>query len=1457
MKRYLQSQPIFSLMLSLLLAASILPITTYAATVNLATAPLASSTTTSVLPNLMFILDNSGSMKQDYTPDYMSDVFSTPATNDRNCRDSGDDDTGTVYSGVASGSTRVLDMCVVGDVPYMNSDMNSQYYNPAIRYTPGVNFDGVSRGDQSDPTNVRTDSYNKQNTTQLQASTNYINITTAYPDRVWCTKINPTALELTDTSVCRKNSDYLYPNATFKYGRTTGSPNQQASSSMLSEVIKVFGAPYYYSVVPTEYCTAADLRTCVLSTVPTSVSGLNYNFPARSRWCSNTSLTDCQSIRSGSYVYPRYVGVSGSAGTAASGWFKVSGTSKSKNFTSIKVGTTEILGATVSWGNTENDAGLAALVAARINTYVSNPEYTATINSGDSTRIDIVSTISAGAAANGNVSRTGTASISTPSGTDITGGVGSASSLAPYTFTRTDIVSANNSYLKALARTDCLGASCTYAEEITNFGNWYTYYRTRMQAMKTAASLAFKPIDNRFRVGFITIASQSSNYLPIDKFDAGVGSQKDKWYTKLFGIAPSSSTPLRSALSMVGRIYAGQNPVGASDPVQYSCQQNFALLTTDGYWNTDSASDVLNVDASGSVGNKDSDSSTRPMYEGPTASSNSLADVAKYYYDTDLRDSGLSNCTGSLGIDVCENNVFVSGTDNNVKQHMTTFTLGLGVDGTLMYTSDYKTAESGDFYNLKNGLGSPTVNWPVPVADTEAAVDDLWHAAVNGQGTYFSAKDPAQLTKGLSEALAQINSKVGAGAAAATSTLNPVAGDNFAYVASYTTVKWTGNLEARTINTNTGEVSEAAFWCAEDVVNASCPAPSSIVAEVVSGSTVYNCVTPSAASCSGVWDGTSCKVEVPKACTGTMAAKASSATDTRTIYMNKAGLLTPFTYVNLTAAQQENFKAPFLASNLSQWTSLDPTTQQLNAKENNLVNFLRGQNGFEDRGSNAPVNRLFRYREAILGDALESTPFYVGKPKFDYTDAGYDAFKTAQASRAGTVYLGTNDGMLHAFDAVSGNERWAYVPSMVIPNMWKLADKNYATMHTNYVNGDPTVFDICTASCTDTVNAVWKTILVGGLNAGGQGYYALDITVPNAPVLLWEFGNANNCEVCTSKDAENDLGYSFGNPIVTKKNNTDGTQSWVVLVSSGYNNTGGSNPGKGFLYVLDAVTGSIIPGMKMPTGAGDGTTPSGLAKVAAWADNPVKNNTSIYVYSGDLSGNLWRFDINAPVSATNPILFAKLLDSSGAPQPITARPELSKISGKRVVFVGTGKYLELSDLTDTQQQSLYAIKDDDTGTTVMNPRATLIQQILGSAGANRTGSTNSVDFNTDPGWYVNFPDPGERQNVAGVIVAGSLLVPTTVPSNTVCSPGGTSWFNYFDYKTGQPPSLSTGYVSTKTNAPIVGFNVMMINKKPVVSVVTADKPTPELLPNNDGMFKGGGGLNDFNEKRVIWRELID
>lgn len=1455
------ARPLLQFGFVLLASLIMLPRFSMAATtapVGLASSPLANSTTTSVKPNLMFTLDDSGSMASNYTPDW---------ANDGNCK---------TTSGGYNASC-------VDQPPFRSDDFNGIYYNPAVNYKPAVNADGTSKASQTSWTSVKNDAYGIQ-------STSSTNLVTGYTDVEWCTD--------STYSDCLRNDNYLLPGTVNGKSYTTSHPSVASTGSGLVATGSVLApttatrswGPHYYTIVAGEYCNSRKLTNCQFTQTAT------FSYPAKLRWCTSaanaTATTPaagtCQALRTGSFTVARYptkffqptvaysaaiAAVPATAATAPSnGSLVITNVGKNKPV-SISCGGTSIItnyqSANTATVSTKLDELYNNITGKTVNSYVTN--CTKTPSSGTTTSVSCSISAPMGASAcSGGFS---VSNITTSTNTGPAGGA-NATAGSPYvpevlaqaayypgSFIRTDIVPSITSYPKASTRTDCAGSTCSYNEEMTNFANWWTYYQTRMQAMKSAASRAFKPIDTRFRVGFNSIsytgATDSAKFLHIDDFDL---TQKTSWYAKLFASSPTSSTPLRGALSKVGQIFAHKLS-GAADPMQYSCQQNFTILSTDGYWNTSLETGTYGPFGLGgsNVGDLDSATTPRQKYQGPTATANTLADVAKYYYDTDLRTPALGNCTGSpvppatTGNTLCSNfsapltddpynNVFVAGTDNNTKQHMTTFTMGLGVSGALQYTSDYKTASSGDYYDLSHGAGSPTVYWSVPVADTETAVDDLWHAAVNGEGTYFSAQNPDEIVSGLTSALNAITARLGSGAAAATSTLTPVNGNNFAYVASYTTVDWTGNLSAHTINTSTGVTSETSSWCAENVVADTCAAPGAIVPDVSSGSTVYNCV-----------NGTS-SVEVAVACTGTMASTVSATSDTRKIWTKGSNATTlnnfKLTGGDLSAA---NFNATKLAS-LSQWSSLT-TSQQTAAAGDNIVNFLRGQTGYEDRASNlvgSVDNRLFRARSATLGDTIESQPAYNGSPTFSYTDSGYSGFKAAQSSRPGTVYVGANDGMMHAFDASNGVERWAYVPTMVIPNMWALADKNYSTNHAYYVNGSPTISDIYDGS--------WKTILVAGLNGGGRGYYALDITDPTTPKLLWEFTPTNDAN----------LGYTFGKPVITKKANGD----WVVLITSGYNNIPDASPrvkyplintgdGKGYLYVLNASTGAMI-GSPIGTGAGSTAIPSGLAQISAWADDAEKNNTATFVYGGDLLGNLWRFDINAGTVMN----FATLQAGTSA-QPITTRPQLGTIStsdGKahRVVYVGTGKYLETSDLTDTQQQTLYAIKDDDATATLVNPRSStgtgpdhMVQQTLTTSGGTRTASSNPVNLLTDRGWFVDFPAAGERDNVPSELVLGTLIVPTNVPTNTVCAPGGTSWKNSFDYKTGGAVSGSGGIVSTIGNSLIVGINILYIvdpitgKLKPIGSVVTADHPTPEVIPIP---FSNSG--SGFQKKRVIWRELI-
>lgn len=1366
MKRYHKSYlPTFNEFFGLaLVMALVLPLSAKAAPLDLATIPLANSPTITIQPNLLFVLDDSGSMSWNFMPDWAN---------------SGDQSL------------------------FRNASYNTVAYNPAVRYVPPAYFDAGGL-----------------NTSQ-------------YPSQIGM------ATATGASSASKPNWRQVKNNAYSGSGFPTGTSNLESDST-------------FYHTVAGEYCTKPDLKTCVAQTAPS----VTYPYPAPVRWCNNgtnaaaatPATNSCQATRVTGFTNVRRP-------TQRTATINISNSNSCTSVNGIQVNGKQIMAASISCDNSESTT--ANRIRDQINACTNNI-------SGNCTLVGYsASTSSATITITGPTAFSGSPDLPTSSGSLASSTTAFTKNNVPGELLYIPITSGVSTYAlpgsaeKSSARIDCAGSTCTYVEEMTNYANWWTYYGTRGQTMKTAASLAFKDIGEDFRVGFMTTSTRSAQMLNFNTFNTA---QKALWYSKFFAAPADRNTPLRGALSKAGRIYANNTTAKRgvfTDPMEYECQQNFTLLTTDGFWNTGDETNTYaggprNVDDTANVGNMDSLAlgTPRPMREGATARPDTLADVAKYYADTDLRTVDLGNCTGALGGNVCH-----SPTSATVdqKQNMVTLTLGMGVDGQLTYTSDYKTASEGDFFDIKNG----TNNWPDPIANSGSErIDDLWHAAVNGGGTYFSAKNPTELAKSLAEALATIKVKLGAATAAATSTLNPVSGDNNAYVASYTTGQWIGNLEKREIDIVTGEVGVAAKACVEDIVTATtCTAPSSVIAN---GSGGYNCVTPGVSdplACTGTLDGTDCKVPLPVACNGTLKTKVADFTDTRTIKMNSGGVLTDFTPGAVSGAGLDTtFNTAFLAANLTQWATLTPA-QQANVTPSNLVNYLRGQKGFDENATDVD-KRVFRTRQAVLGDAVDSKPAFIGASTFSYADAGYSAYKALQATRAKTVYMGSNDGMMHAFDADTLQERWAYVPSMVIPNMWKLADTAYATKHSFYANGDPVISDICVSACAGA-GAVWKTILVAGLNGGGRGYYALDVTNPSSPSLLWEF-DANN---------EPNLGYSFGPPVITKKPDASGT--WVVLVTSGYNNIPDNNAfyalsstkfkpnnpalyttgnGQGYLYVLNPLTGNKIG--EIATGVGSTSTPSGLAKITAYADDAEINNVTTYVYGGDLLGNLWRFDL----SNNSKIKFAQL-EASATPQPITTRPEVGNILNKRVVFVGTGKYLEVSDLTDTRRQTLYAIKDDNASITLVDPRSTLVGQTIVPDGVDsrKSGTSNTVNFSTGRGWYIDFPDTSERQNVNSQLVLGTLLVPTTVPTSSACQPAGYGWFNYFDYKTGLAVTPSAGLVSTRTNAPTVGFNVVYIDGKPKVSIVTADDPTPKLLPSIP--FSGSG--TGFQNRRTIWRELTN
>lgn len=962
-------------------------------------------------------------------------------------------------------------------------------------------------------------------------------------------------------------------------------------------------------------------------------------------------------------------------------------------------------------------------------------------------------------------------------------------------FTRIEIRDGANFGEKPSTRSDCSSTKCSYNEELQNFANWFQYYRSRINIARAGVAKAFAQQSANMRVGFGAINKENTKIQGVtDDFSpASKITFLNNVYTHPI---PKAGTPLRKAMDDVGKYFmerGNTGPWASKDAqgryrAQLSCRQNYNILMTDGYWNGDGASSsgIKDVNVDGLDGNEMVAADGRrftyqaqaPYRDGE---SNTLADVAMYYWKNDLRPD--------WGVDKKNVPSTLIGNDIAFWQHLVQYTVGLGVQGSLNPSTDLPSLTSGNR------------SWPVAATNQ---VDDLWHAALNSRGNFFNASNPSEFAQSLYQSLNEIVARGGDAAAVATS--NSILGPNTKiYTSTYTTGEWTGRLQQRSLDPDTGAVSSI-DWSTDTTIPTY---------------TERKIVTSGAGGQGGVL----------------------------------------FQYNNLTPEKRAIFIAA-AAEFIPPAGATEQERLQSIATGQELVDYLRG-------------NRIkesipFRRRPVLLGDLVNSDPQYVkegrdggygnlpplpgqtsegnGYINFYNGNAGLiDPNGNRAAGRTAMVYVGSNDGMMHAFRASDGVELFAFVPQAIMYKLPRLSKKNYT--HDFFVDATPMVAD---AAIGASGGSPWRTVLVSGLGAGGKGIFALDVTNPtnfSHANVMWEMG-----EQVTATD--NDLGFTFGIPQVGRLK--DGR--WVAIFGNGYDSVNK----KAVLYVVDLSNGNVI--MRLDTGVGEARVPNGLStpKISLSRDGTIDS-----VYAGDLLGNMWKFEMIGGGAGTNTtfrVAFNRTpLYQAGRPITTQAQLYTHPLGGLMVLF-GTGKLFEVNDNASRVQESLFGVWDK---ADVPVNSSWLVEQSLEattlSGNVFYTVSNHLINWNRHRGWTIPLDiNLGERLVTDPTSFEGQVIYTTLLPNSVTdpCATDGKTTTLQLNPLTGGALSYRT--IDTSGDQQITSIDAMVSGRQTKATygttiikkgggnlqIIQADARTGE---NQLTQSKGVTGIPSMR----LWRQILN
>jgi type IV pilus assembly protein PilY1 len=1046
------------------------------------------------------------------------------------------------------------------------------------------------------------------------------------------------------------------------------------------------------------------------------------------------------------------------------------------------------------------------------------------------------------------------------------------------------------------------------AEE-TNFANWYSYYRTRTLMGRSASTRAFSQLPRNVRVGWQGLNSNQLNNTQIIKRIEDT-TQRTNFYSYLNSVSTSGGTPTRSAMIRVGNYFSNNNTsgftesnpyydknlaniIGSSNPATLiSCRQNYHLIFTDGGWKDNVSGNPIvsnygssNFDQTNisnlpdtwqpsplpnivgkpyTVGEPNSrlywngPPQTRPTASGGYAAQANIggfADFAFRYWATDLRTDLKNDVTPFLD----DRSILVTNTtprtlpanplddlevfwnpknDPATWQHLVHYVVAFGLQSSLNFPSDLD--------NLRGKL--PVKDWTdwayVEQSDPAVKVDDTWHGTLNSRGELLAASNPQELVQQLNSVFQAISARTTSVTAVSVSA-GFLSAENFAFRTFFNASAWSGTVQ---------------------------------------GSQFINSLIPTLK-----WDA-GCKLTggICLALPSTPTFIAPDPMTGRKIYSSNGSVGVDFSWSQLNSIQQNQLNYNW-DTGAQDGAPVPPETKSLGEKRLEYLRGVRTREGLD-----------FRSRESVLGAVVHSNALYIKGPTDEYwkRNPNRPLFPNPPASntngpelkatfenvyvasiqnRPGTVYVGANDGMLHAFDAATGDERWAFVPNTGFRGLSRLTSK-FNLFTQSSVDNTPVAREVFT-------NGAWRTLLIGSMRLGGQGVFALDVTDPNptggASKFLWEFND--------SSPGGLDMGYSYGRPFITR---VAAGNKWVVLVPGGYNSSdteGGADTkvgsGTAVLFVLDAKDGSLI--RKFDLGAGTvglSTVVGGDYEFAAGAvSSPMKfirlpptktlDEISDNAFAGDDNGSLWRFNLES----SNPAAwsFVKFFQAP-AGQRITTQPRIfdSRL-GFAIVTFGTGRYVADPDRGDNNQQSYYGLYDPGPNFTgyPLTPTS-LVEQTRTEVTVNGRVYVKTTDLPVSAnkfGWFFKLGANGERGVADGSISGGgqTLVAPTFVPTrnpasaNDPCVNDSASYLYFLDPVNGSPAARDgvggfdvnlDGIVNDLDDQSVTGIQI-------IGDYISGTTPLTQAGGGQGTILLPGNGLGNANASAIstiaipdyVWR----